>query len=61
MDLEWRYTEQYRLSKFTAIEGRWQTEQPARLILLARPDPENERNLSEIKPSTHRSDRVSSG
>jgi cytochrome bd ubiquinol oxidase subunit I len=46
--LNGRYTEKYQPSKFTAIEGRWQTEQPARLILFAWPDPENERNLFEI-------------
>ncbi|MBK8175549.1 MAG: cytochrome ubiquinol oxidase subunit I [Rhodospirillales bacterium] len=42
------YTAKYQPSKFTAIEARWQTEQPARLILFAWPDPENERNLYEI-------------
>ena len=42
------YTAKYQPSKFTAIEGRWQTEQPARLILLAWPDIENERNYFEI-------------
>jgi cytochrome d ubiquinol oxidase subunit I len=46
--LNGEYTEKYQPSKFTAIEGRWQTEQPARLILFAWPDPENERNLFEI-------------
>jgi cytochrome d ubiquinol oxidase subunit I len=46
--LNGRYTEKYQPSKFTAIEGRWQTEQPARLILFAWPDPEHERNLLEI-------------
>jgi cytochrome d ubiquinol oxidase subunit I len=46
--LNGRYTEQYQPSKFTAIEGRWQTEQPARLILFAWPDPATERNLLEI-------------
>jgi len=39
---------EYQPSKFTAVEGRWQTEQPARLILLAWPDPANERNHWEI-------------
>jgi len=46
--LNGEYTEKYQPSKFTAIEGRWQTEQPARLILFAWPDPDNERNLFEI-------------
>ncbi len=46
--LNGRYTEKYQPSKFTAIEGRWQTEQPARLILFAWPDPSNERNRFEI-------------
>ncbi len=46
--LNGEYTEKYQPSKFTAIEGRWQTEQPARLILFGWPDPANERNLFEI-------------
>lgn len=46
--LNGEYTEKYQPSKFTAIEGRWQTEQPAKLILFAWPDPDNERNLFEI-------------
>ena len=46
--LNGEYTAKHQLSKFTAIEGRWQTEQPARLILVAWPDEENERNLFEI-------------
>jgi cytochrome d ubiquinol oxidase subunit I len=46
--LNGRYTQKYQPSKFTAIEGRWQTEQPARLILFAWPDSENERNLFEV-------------
>lgn len=46
--LNGEYTEKYQPSKFTAIEGRWQTEQPARLILFAWPDPDNERNLFEL-------------
>jgi cytochrome bd ubiquinol oxidase subunit I len=46
--LNGKYTQKYQPSKFTAIEGRWQTEQPARLILFAWPDPDNERNLLEI-------------
>jgi cytochrome d ubiquinol oxidase subunit I len=46
--LNGEYTEKYQPSKFTAIEGRWQTEQPARLILFGWPDPANERNLFEV-------------
>lgn len=46
--LNGEYTQEHQLSKFTAIEGRWQTEKPARLILFAWPDPDNERNLFEI-------------
>ncbi len=36
-DLNGKYTRAHQLSKFTAIEGRWQTEQPARLLLFACP------------------------
>ncbi|MBL8668572.1 MAG: cytochrome ubiquinol oxidase subunit I [Rhodospirillales bacterium] len=46
--LSGEYTAHHQPSKFTAIEGRWQTEQPARLILLAWPDVDNERNHWEI-------------
>jgi cytochrome d ubiquinol oxidase subunit I len=46
--LNGKYTQKYQPSKFTAIEGRWETEQPARLILFAWPDPDNERNLFEV-------------
>jgi len=46
--LNGEYTEKYQPSKFTAIEGRWETQQPADLILFAWPDEENERNLLEI-------------
>ncbi len=46
--LNGQYTQEHQPSKFTAIEGRWQTEQPARLILFAWPDPDNERNLFEV-------------
>ena len=46
--LNGKYTQEHQPSKFTAIEGRWETEQPARLILFAWPDPENERNLYEV-------------
>jgi cytochrome d ubiquinol oxidase subunit I len=42
------YVARIQPSKFTAIEGRWQTEQPARLILFALPDEKNERNRFEI-------------
>ncbi|MCX5495602.1 cytochrome ubiquinol oxidase subunit I [Kaistia dalseonensis] len=35
-------------AKFAAIEGRWNNEQPASEILIAWPDPKNERNLFEI-------------
>jgi cytochrome d ubiquinol oxidase subunit I len=46
--LNGEYTAEHQPSKFTTIEGRWQTEQPARLLLLAWPDVENERNRFEI-------------
>lgn len=46
--LNGEYIEEHQPSKFTAVEGRWQTEKPARLILFAWPDPDNERNLFEI-------------
>ena len=46
--LNGEYTAEHQPSKFTAIEGRWQTEQPARLLLFAWPDEANERNLWEI-------------
>ncbi len=46
--LNGKYTQKYQPSKFTAIEGRWETQQPARLILFAWPDEENERNLFEV-------------
>ncbi len=42
------YTKQYQPSKFTAIEGRWQTEQPASLVLFAWPDEAAERNLFQV-------------
>lgn len=42
------YTARLQPSKFTAIEGRWKTEQPARLILFALPDSQAERNWLEI-------------
>lgn len=46
--LNGEYTAEHQPSKFTAIEGRWQTEQPARLLLFAWPDVANERNHWEI-------------
>jgi cytochrome d ubiquinol oxidase subunit I len=46
--LNGEYTAEHQPSKFTAIEGRWQTEQPARLLLLAWPDTEAERNRWEL-------------
>jgi cytochrome d ubiquinol oxidase subunit I len=46
--LNGEYTAEHQPAKFTAIEGRWQTEAPARLLLLAWPDAENERNLFEL-------------
>ncbi|WP_373507182.1 cytochrome ubiquinol oxidase subunit I, partial [Thiocapsa sp.] len=42
------YTAEHQPGKYTTIEGRWQTEQPARLVLLAWPDIPNERNRFEI-------------
>jgi cytochrome d ubiquinol oxidase subunit I len=42
------YVAEHQPSKFTAIEGRWQTQQPASLVLFAIPDPDNERNLYEL-------------
>ncbi|MQT15038.1 cytochrome ubiquinol oxidase subunit I [Segnochrobactrum spirostomi] len=35
-------------AKFAAIEGRWNDEQPASEILIAWPDPQNERNRFEL-------------
>ena len=46
--LNGEYTADHQPSKFTAIEGRWQTEQPARLLLFAWPDEANERNQWEL-------------
>lgn len=46
--LNGEYVEKHQPSKFTAIEGRWETEQPARLLLLAWPDEAAERNSFEI-------------
>jgi cytochrome d ubiquinol oxidase subunit I len=42
------YTAHHQPAKFTAMEGRWQTEQPARLLLLAWPDIAAERNTFEL-------------
>ena len=42
------YTAEHQPAKFTAMEGRWQTEQPARLLLLAWPDVAAERNVWEL-------------
>jgi len=39
---------QYQPAKFAAIEGRWETEQPASEILIAIPDPEAETNHLEV-------------
>lgn len=46
--LNGEYTAEHQPGKFTTIEGRWQTEAPARLLLLAWPDPEQERNVFEL-------------
>ncbi len=46
--LSGEYTANHQPSKFTAIEGRWETEQPARLILFAIPDEDAEKNYLEI-------------
>ncbi len=42
------YVHKYQPAKFAAIEARWQTEQPAREVLIAIPDEANQRNLFEI-------------
>jgi cytochrome d ubiquinol oxidase subunit I len=42
------YTAEHQPGKFTTIEGRWQTEQPARLVLIAWPDIASERNRFEL-------------
>ncbi|MGI9482754.1 MAG: cytochrome ubiquinol oxidase subunit I [Hyphomicrobiales bacterium] len=46
--LSGEYTALHQPSKFTAIEGRWKTEKPAKLILFALPDEDAERNRFEI-------------
>jgi cytochrome bd-type quinol oxidase subunit 1 len=50
--LNGEYTAEHQPAKFTAIEGRWQTEQPARLLLLAWPDIAAERNPSSSASRT---------
>ncbi len=42
------YVHTHQPAKFAAIEARWQTEQPAREVLIAIPDEANQRNLFEI-------------
>jgi len=42
------YVHDRQPAKFAAIEGRWNDEQPASEILIAWPDPANERNLFEV-------------
>lgn len=46
--LNGEYTAEHQPGKYTTIEGRWQTEQPARLLLLAWPETEAERNGFEL-------------
>jgi cytochrome d ubiquinol oxidase subunit I len=46
--LNGEYTAEHQPSKFTAIEGRWQTEQPAQLVLFAWPDTAAERNVFQL-------------
>lgn len=43
------YVVRHQPSKIAAIEGRWETEQPAGEVLIARPDVANERNLFELR------------
>ena len=43
------YIHKYQPAKFAAIEARWKTQQPASEVLLAIPDPPNERNLFAIE------------
>ena len=42
------YVHRLQPAKFAAIEGRWHDEQPASEVLIAWPDPDNERNLYSI-------------
>ena len=44
-----KYVHDHQPEKFAAIEARWQTQQPATEVLLAFPDPANERNLFAIE------------
>lgn len=46
--LSGEYTARHQPSKFTAIEGRWKTEEPAKLVLFALPDEEAEKNRFEV-------------
>ena len=43
------YVHEHQPAKFAAIEGRWQTQQPASEVLIALPDPANERNLFSLE------------
>jgi cytochrome bd ubiquinol oxidase subunit I len=43
------YIHKYQPAKFAAIEARWKTQQPASEVLLAIPDPPNERDLFAVK------------
>lgn len=46
--LNGEYTREHQLSKFVMLEGRWETQQPASLVLFAWPDVEQERNRFAI-------------
>jgi cytochrome d ubiquinol oxidase subunit I len=43
------YVHRYQPAKFAAIEGRWETEQPAGEVLIGLPDPATESNRYEVK------------
>jgi cytochrome d ubiquinol oxidase subunit I len=43
------YVLNYQPAKFAAIEARWKTQQPASEVLIAIPDPRNERNLFALE------------
>jgi cytochrome d ubiquinol oxidase subunit I len=43
------YVHDHQPAKFAAIEARWKTQQPASEVLLAIPDPDQERNLYAIE------------
>jgi cytochrome bd ubiquinol oxidase subunit I len=43
------YVHTYQPAKFAAIEARWHDEQPAGEVLIGLPDPQQERNLYQIK------------